>query len=66
MMRNLIMKDWDHIRHHLTVRFPHLTPADLMYTPGRESDLIWRLKRKTHLSDVELAKFMEDAAMATH
>ncbi|MEM1058529.1 MAG: hypothetical protein AAGK14_04710 [Verrucomicrobiota bacterium] len=66
MIRNLIEKDWDQIRRQLQMRYPHLGPADLLYVRGQEDALIWRLKQKTRLSEAELAKFMEDAVLATH
>ncbi len=66
MLKILIRKDWAHIKRRLRLRFPHLGPEDFLYLPGREEELITRLERKTHLSEAELTKFVEDAVMAAH
>jgi uncharacterized protein YjbJ (UPF0337 family) len=61
-MENLIMKGtWNEVKGKLKQAYGNLTDDDLIYSEGKEEELLGRLQKKTGKTKDELKKWIKSA-----
>jgi uncharacterized protein YjbJ (UPF0337 family) len=60
-----IKNNWTHLKAKLKEKYPQLTESDLMYTEGKEDQLLEKLQIKTHKPRRQLEKEIENLLQTT-
>ncbi len=59
-----IQSDWEIVKMRLKHNFKHLTDADLIYTEGKEDQLIKRLQKKLGQKEEEIIEILNRISLA--